>query len=71
MEMSQDGDKARIEMSQARWLVGAIVPGIERGPGRKLEASGELLLALLHRWRAEAVRAGRSINRIAGNYNLE
>ena len=54
-------------MSQARWLVGAIVPGIERGPGKKLEASEELL----HRWRAEAVRAGRSINRIAGNYNLE
>jgi transposase len=54
-----------IEMSQARWLVSAIVPGVERRPSKKLEASEELLLALLHRWRAEAVKAGRSINRIA------
>src|SRR4051812_36197523 len=52
-------------MSQARWLVSAIVPGVERRPSKKLETSEELLLALLHRWRAEAVKAGRSINRIA------
>src|SRR4051794_26911284 len=56
---------AVIELSQARWLVSAIVPGVERRPSKKLEASEELLLALLHRWRAEAVKAGRSINRIA------
>src|SRR3954447_24868803 len=56
---------AVIEMSQARWLVSAIVPGVERRPSKKLETSEELLLALLHRWRAEAVKAGRSINRIA------
>src|SRR3954463_172376 len=56
---------AVIEMSQARWLVSAIVPGVERRPSKKLEASEELLLTLLHRWRAEAVKAGRSINRIA------
>jgi transposase len=56
---------AVIERSQARWLVSAIVPGVERRPSKKLETSEELLLALLHRWRAEAVKAGRLINRIA------
>src|SRR3954454_20417471 len=56
---------AVIEMSQARWLVSAIVPADERRPSKKLETSEELLLAVLHRWRAEAVKAGRSINRIA------
>src|SRR3954470_7322157 len=56
---------AVIEMSQARWLVSAVVPGVERRPSKKLETSEELLLALLHCWRAEAVNAGRSINRIA------
>src|SRR4051812_14489530 len=56
---------AVIELSQARWLVSAIVPGVERRPSKKLEASEELLLTLLHRWRAEAIKAGRSINRIA------
>jgi transposase len=40
-------------------------PGVEQGPSKKLETSEELLLALLHRWRAEAVKAGRSINHIA------
>src|SRR3954470_6588855 len=56
---------AVIEMSQARWLVSAIVPGVERRPSKKLETSEELLLALLHRWRAEAGKAGRWINRMA------
>ena len=32
---------------------------------KKLEPSPERLLALLHRWRDEAVKAGRNITRIA------
>src|ERR1700742_4374717 len=56
---------AIIEMSQSSWLVGGVLPGIERQPRKKLEPSPERLLALLHRWRDEAVRAGRTITRIA------
>ena len=42
-----------------------MLPGIERQPRKKLEPSPERLLSLLHRWRDEAVRAGRTITRIA------
>jgi transposase len=42
-----------------------MLPGIERQPRNKLEPSPERLLGLLHRWRDEAVRAGRTITRIA------
>jgi len=56
---------AVIEMSQSSWLVAGIVPGIERHPAKKLEPDQTALLRLLHRWRAEAERAGRAINRIA------
>src|SRR5690348_2428451 len=56
---------AVVEMSQSSWLVGGVLPGIERQPRKKLEPSPERLLALLHRWRDESVRAGRTITRIA------
>jgi transposase len=59
---------AVIEMSQASWLVGAIVPGVERHPLKKLAADEEELLRLLHRWRDEATRASRRITRIAVAY---
>jgi transposase len=59
---------AVIEMSQASWLVGAIVPGIERQPLKKLEPDAEALLRLLQRWRDEATKAGRTITRIAVAY---
>jgi transposase len=55
---------AVIELSQASWLVGGIVPGIERDPQKKLVPDAEALLKLLHRWRDEAVKAGRTITRI-------
>ena len=55
---------AVVEMSQSR-LVAGMLPGIERQPCKKLEPSPERLLALLHRWRDEAVNAGRKITRIA------
>jgi transposase len=56
---------AVVELSQSSWLVGGVLPGIERQPRKKLEPSPERLLAVLHRWRDEAVRAGRTITRIA------
>ena len=56
---------AVIEMSQSSWLVAGMLPGIERQPRKKLEPSPERLLALLQRWQDEAVRAGRTITRIA------
>ena len=36
---------AVVEMSQSSWLVGGILPGIERQPRKKLEPSPERLLA--------------------------
>lgn len=56
---------AVVEMSQSSWLVAGMLPGIERHPAKKLEASETLLLSLLHRWREEAAKAGRTITRIA------
>src|SRR2546427_5571590 len=56
---------AVVEMSQSSWLVAGVLPGIERQPRKKLEPSAERLLGLLHRWRDEAVRAGKAITRIA------
>ena len=56
---------AVIEMSQSSWLVAGLVPGVERQPLKKLEIDESALLKLLNRWRAEAERAGRKIERIA------
>ena len=56
---------AVIEMSQSSWLVAGMLPGIERQQRKKLEPNPERLLAVLHRWQDEAVRAGRTITRIA------
>jgi transposase len=47
---------AVVELSQSSWLVGGVLPGIERQPRKKLELSPERLLAMLHRWRDEAVQ---------------
>src|SRR5437773_3644823 len=52
-------------MSQSSWLVAGMLPGIERQPRKKLEPSPERLVAVLHAWRDEAVRAGHTITRIA------
>ena len=56
---------AVIEMSQKSWLVGAIVPGVERHPLKKLVPDEDELLRLLQRWRDEATKAGSTITRIA------
>src|SRR5262245_31527035 len=55
---------AVIEMSQTKWLVAALIPGVERQPLKKFDAHEETLLKLLHRWRREAGQAGRNIKRI-------
>jgi transposase len=59
---------AVIEMSQSKWLVAAVVPGVERQPLKKLDADEAALLKLLHRWRHEASEAGREIKRIVVAY---
>ncbi len=56
---------AVIELSQASWLVGGMVPGLTRSPLKKLKPEKELLFRLLERWRDEAIKAGHAITRIA------
>jgi transposase len=55
---------AVVELSSATWLVGGMVPGVERDPLKKLVPDAEALLRLLNRWRDEAVKAGQTIHRI-------
>jgi transposase len=38
---------AMIEMSQAKWLVAAVVPGVERQPLKRLDADEEAALLKL------------------------
>lgn len=57
-----------VEMSQSSWLVAGIIPGVERDPLKKVEPDAAQLLALLDRWRAEAARAGRPVERVALAY---
>src|SRR5215472_16379859 len=59
---------AVIEMSQSSWLVAAIIPGVERQPTKKLTPDEGALLRLLHRWRGEAEKSGRNLERIAVAY---
>ena len=56
---------AVVELSLSSWLVAGIVPGVERQPLKKLKTDDYGLLELLHRWRAEAVRSGHKVTRIA------
>ena len=56
---------AVIEMSLSSWLVAGIVPGVERQPLKKLAVDESALPKLLNRWREEAEKAGRKIERIA------
>jgi hypothetical protein len=55
-----------VEMSQSSWLVAGMLPRLlARLALNAGEPSAERLLGLLHRWRDEAVKAGRKITRIA------
>ena len=56
---------AVIELSQSSWLIAGTIPGVERQPLKKIAPDETTLLGVLHRWRDEAVRSGRTITRIA------
>src|ERR1700758_2961072 len=55
---------AVIEMSQSSWLVGGIVPGVERQPLKKIAIDEHALLKLLSSWRKEAEKKGHKITRV-------
>ena len=55
---------AVIELSLTSWLIAGLVPGLTRQPLKKQGADEEALVALLQRWRKEAVKAGHKIERI-------
>ena len=57
-----------IEMSQSKWLVAAVAPGLKRQPLKKLDPDAEALLKLLHRWRSEVSQAGYEIEHIVVAY---
>jgi len=57
-----------IDMGKESWLVGGIIPGVDRQPLKKLEADEGRLVKLLDRWRKEAERAGHKIERIVVAY---
>jgi len=56
---------AVIELSQSSWLIAGTVPGVERQPLKKITPDEVALLRLLYRWRDEAIRGGRTVERIA------
>lgn len=53
-----------VELSEASWLVAGLVPAVDRQPLKKQEPDPRALLRLLERWRAEAAKTGRMIERI-------
>ena len=57
-----------IEMSQSKWLVAAMVPGVARQPLKKIDADPKALHQLLCRWRGEATDAGKVITRTTVAY---
>jgi transposase len=59
---------AVVELSSKTWLVSAAVPGVERQPLKKLDADASALLKLIERWRGEAERKGRLIERVVLAY---
>lgn len=59
---------AVVEMSQSSWLAAGLVPGVMRQPLKKLEPRAETLLGLIERWRSEATKAGRRIERVVLAY---
>src|ERR1700719_3167843 len=55
---------AVVELSLKTWLVCGLVPGLTRQALKKQDADANALLALLHRWRDEAIKFGGKIERI-------
>jgi len=61
----QDNTLATVlEMGSKSWLLAGLVPGVKRQPRKQLSIDPERLLAQLHRWRDEAIKAGHAIERI-------
>jgi transposase len=57
-----------VEMSESSWLVAGMIPGVDRQPVKKLAPDPDALQRLLERWRAEATKTGRRIQRITLGY---
>jgi transposase len=55
---------AVVELSLKSWVIGGLVPGLDRQPLKKQCADEEMLLQLLERWRGEAIKTGSQIKRI-------
>jgi transposase len=73
--LEQDGTIiAGIEISQSKWLVAALVPGVGRQPLKKFDAHEETPLKLLHRWRHESSlsknRSGRGDVAVPSNNEM-
>jgi transposase len=58
-----------LELSGKSWEAGAVVPGVTRRPRRRLQARDLAeLLRSIERWRSEALKAGRAVQRVAVTY---
>ena len=58
-----------LELSGKSWEVGAVVPGVTRRPRRRLAPRAMTdLLTQLERWRAEALKCGRTVRRVVLTY---
>lgn len=57
-----------VEMSQNSWLVAGLLPGVQRRPLKKLQPDPDSLLAVVNRWRREAVDSGCAITRVVLAY---
>ena len=55
---------AVVELSLKTWLIAGLVPGLARQPLKKQGPDADALLALLYRWRGEAIKAGSEVKRI-------
>ncbi len=55
---------AVIELGLASWLVAGVVPGVDRQPLKKLTADPNQLAVMLRRWKEQAEKAGRTIERV-------
>jgi len=62
---------AVIDMSLSSWVIFGLVPGFRRRPEKKLGADEAGLLSLLYRWRDEAERHERSIERICVGFKAD
>ena len=58
-----------LELSGKSWEVGAVLPGVSRRPRRSLAPRDMIgLLKQIERWKAEALRAGCSVQRTVLTY---